>query len=377
MREDMLATVEAIHAAGLDAAAWPRALAAIQHAIGGRMASVEAFDRRTLQHREFLVHGMPPAGEIEYLDHYAAMNLRLPPLVTKKVGDIIHDYAILDAATMSRAPFYAEFLPRIGLRYFIAGTIANSAAEFAAVTVQRSAGQGHVGEDEIALMRRLLPHVRQAFDVARRIKGVTDASLDFEHALDWLADGVALIGPNGTVLFANEALQAIARRDDGIKLRKGSIDFAAAEQRGRFDTALAFAAGLNHGDVRAPVASDFTAPRASGRDPYLVSVRPLLDSSRARRATRAIAIVFVRDPLAPSAAAVGALCELFGLTDAEANLAQALQCGTTVTDYARIRGLSLNTVYTHLRRLREKTGSSRLPELIHKLNEFRLPARPE
>jgi DNA-binding CsgD family transcriptional regulator len=37
----------------------------------------------------------------------------------------------------------------------------------------------------------------------------------------------------------------------------------------------------------------------------------------------------------------------------------------------------LNTVYTHLRRLREKTGSNHLPELIHKLNELRLPLRAE
>jgi hypothetical protein len=53
------------------------------------------------------------------------------------------------------------------------------------------------------------------------------------------------------------------------------------------------------------------------------------------------------------------------------------QSGATVNDYARTRRLSLNTVYTHLRRLREKTGSNRLPELIHKLNELRLPLRAE
>jgi DNA-binding CsgD family transcriptional regulator len=71
------------------------------------------------------------------------------------------------------------------------------------------------------------------------------------------------------------------------------------------------------------------------------------------------------------------LRDLFGLTEAEAALAQAVHSGPTITDYARTRRLSLNTIYTHLRRLREKTGSSRLPELIHKLNEVRLPLRAE
>ena len=67
--------------------------------------------------------------------------------------------------------------------------------------------------------------------------------------------------------------------------------------------------------------------------------------------------------------------ELFGLTEAEAALAQALQSGVTLTEYARQRALSLNTVYTHLRRLREKTGRNRMAELIHRLNELRLPLR--
>jgi DNA-binding CsgD family transcriptional regulator len=89
----------------------------------------------------------------------------------------------------------------------------------------------------------------------------------------------------------------------------------------------------------------------------------------------AAAIVFVRDPLARNPAATDTLRELFGLTEAEAVLAQALQSGMTLFAYARRRALSLNTVYTHLRRLREKTGCSRMPELIHKLNELRVPLR--
>ena len=76
-------------------------------------------------------------------------------------------------------------------------------------------------------------------------------------------------------------------------------------------------------------------------------------------------------------AATITLRDLFGLTEAEAGLAQALQSGVALSDYAGGRALSLNTVYTHLRRLREKTGSSRMAELIHKLNGLRLPLRAD
>jgi len=226
-------------------------------------------------------------------------------------------------------------------------------------------------------MRQLVPHVRQAFDVAKRLKGASDTNTAFERTLDWLADGAALLGADGTVLFANEAFHAIARRNDGIRLRKGTIEFSASEVRDRLHAALAAVVRLTEGDVLAGTARDFIAPRRSGGEPYLVSVRALLVSEHTRQPQKCIAILFVRDPHARGALALVTLRELFGLTEAEANLAQALQSGTTVNDYSSKRGLSLNTVYTHLRRLREKTGSNRLPELIHKLNELRLPLRTE
>ena len=86
-------------------------------------------------------------------------------------------------------------------------------------------------------------------------------------------------------------------------------------------------------------------------------------------------IVFVRDPLTRSAAALRLLRELFGFTPAEAALAQALQRGVLPSAYARESGLSPNTVYTHLRRIKEKTGWTRTAELSRRLNALQVPSR--
>jgi DNA-binding CsgD family transcriptional regulator len=90
---------------------------------------------------------------------------------------------------------------------------------------------------------------------------------------------------------------------------------------------------------------------------------------------RAVAIVFVRDPLSRNPAAAQMLREVFGLTEAEAALAFALQAGIPIAAYARERDVSINTVYTHLRRLKDKTGCTRLSELIRKLNDLQVPLR--
>ncbi|MGA9279723.1 MAG: hypothetical protein WBW00_00265 [Pseudolabrys sp.] len=70
---------------------------------------------------------------------------------------------------MERDPFYAEFLPHMGLRYFTAAIFEHTPEKLAAVHVQRTRKQGHVDKREIAVMRRLCPHYHRAYATERRV----------------------------------------------------------------------------------------------------------------------------------------------------------------------------------------------------------------
>jgi PAS domain-containing protein/DNA-binding CsgD family transcriptional regulator len=376
-RGDLLATIEAIHAAGLDDACWPRALAAMREVVGGVGATFEVIDKSRSAHSAFHSVGIPPARQIEYADYYLAISPRVRTGLLTPTGHVSWDYQIIGEAAMRRDPFYADFLPQNGLRYFVAGTIRQTEEEFAVFGIQRSAKQGHVGKREIALMRQLVPHVQQAFDVARRLKNTGETHDVLERTLDCLADGVAVLRSDGTVIYANESFQAIARRSDGISIRKNAIEFTDSEARTKYKAAVAAVLKLRAGESDSPAGNDFMAARSVSGQSYLISIRPLLGVAARKQPSTALAIVFVRDPHARRVAATITLRDLFGLTEAEAGLAQALQSGVALSDYAGSRALSLNTVYTHLRRLREKTGSSRMAELIHKLNGLRLPLRAD
>src|SRR5882757_10756027 len=235
---DFLATIEAVHAAVLDSSQWPRALAAIAETLGGSAAMFEVFDKRAACHREWHGCGVPPATEIAYFEHYIADNPRWLFMPRQHTGDVSWDYQFIDEAGMNEAPFYAELLAQLDLRYFLSGVLVATADDYACISVQRSARLGHVQQNEISLMQRLLPHVQQAFDVARRLNGASDASKSFERAFDWIADGVAFVSAAGAVVYCNEALQAIVRRNDIVRLRKGAIEFMTVESRSRFDKAL-------------------------------------------------------------------------------------------------------------------------------------------
>ena len=189
------------------------------------------------------------------------------------------------------------------------------------------------------------------------------------RALDWCADGVALVKVDCTVSHANRAFASIARARDGIGTRKGVVEIADLQMRARLAAALG-AMLREHEPAGGSEPIDFQLPRPSGAPAYIISIRPLL-GAMPHDAKRPVAVLFVRDRDVRGAGDARMLRDLFGLTTAEANLALALQRGVSPNDYARAHRISINTVYTRLRRIKEKTACQRLPELICRLAELR------
>lgn len=373
--DQLLATIEAIHTAGVNADHWPAALAALTRLCGGVGATLEVFDKQSQRHNAFHAVDVPLDLEKAYLDYWAPRSPRVIHGQHMKPGEVGWDYQILDEAAMDRDGFYSELLPLTDFRYFVSATLANSPAEYAVVAVQRSRRQGHVDEDEIAMMRQLVPHLQQALDVSARLKGAVLAMEAFEQALDWLDDGAVLLRRDGSIVFCNERFRHIAEGRDGLWIEKGTVTFAANACRAHFARGLGALQRAHNGDAGALPPCDFTVPRPSGDPDYVVSLRAL--GRAMRRPQNAVAIVFVRDPVAGNAAAVRLLRELFGFTPAEANLAQALQSGVSPAAYAREYRLSPNTVYTHLRRLKDKTGWRRTAELTRRLRQLQVPSRSD
>jgi DNA-binding CsgD family transcriptional regulator len=370
----LIAAIEAAHAAALDETLWPEALGALAHLFGAVGATLEDFTKQPFGLRYLRVVGLPSRAESEYLAHYQYNNPRADYAFHNLSQPILCDYALTDERAMDRNAYYAKYLTSLDLRYFMSGQIMDTPDAQAIVSIQRSRRQGHVARSDTACMRRLLPHFRQAYDVSRRLRQSTVAVGAFEHLLDWLTDGVAIVRSDGRIVHANEAFLALARRSDAICIRRGVVELGSGRTGEQFANAVGALMRLRAGEVDAKAPVDFALPRGDGGTAYLVSVRPLPRSSGGI-GEEAAAIVFVHDPQARNAGTVPLMRGVFGFTDAEANLAEALRTGTSIGDYARERKLSLNTVYWHLRRIKEKTGCSRLPELISKLNDLRVPVR--
>lgn len=202
--------------------------------------------------------------------------------------------------------------------------------------------------------------------------GIADGLVE---ALDWLEQGIVLLGRDGRVLFASAVAHELLTAERGLAISGGVLQVRSSAE----------AATLRH--LVARCASDL----GEGHDASsLLSCRVgepalLLLVARAARLSAVVrpsgaAILFIVDPSRASRPSADHLRHHFGLTAAEAAVAVDVISGDGLKASARRLGMSLETARTHLRHIFGKTGVRRQAELVRLLlsarHTVREPRRP-
>jgi DNA-binding CsgD family transcriptional regulator len=309
-----------------------------------------------------------PVCERLYLTHYGAADLLREVWLNRfsRAGPeaVVTSEHIINPSQFKKTEYYNDFLRPNNLDHSFCGPIALGAHRSSVLTCLRSRKKGPFGEDAVALLRALLPHLQRAIQFRRKLSELESrerASLD---ALDRLNLGVVLLDRAGRILAANfEANQAF-RHDDGLRAGRDGIGADLPSENlalgSLIANAIKTAAGQGTG-------GSLAISRPSGKRSYALLVAPIARGAFSEDAGKPAAIVFITDPECKPEAAAGALARLYELTPAESRLAELLMEGETVVNAAGRLGVSHNTARTHLKRVFEKTWTQHQGELVRLL----------
>jgi DNA-binding CsgD family transcriptional regulator/PAS domain-containing protein len=370
----ILDLVKQVYGAALDDKTWPVVLDDLSDLFGGAGASFEIIEKKTHQ-PVFLRLGkkLSFVSSARYFDYYGPISPRVANSNERAAGQVMCDYMILTESEIDADECYTDFYAPMDFRYFISGHFLSSDSHAGVFAVQRSPAQGHVGDDEIALMGRVLPHIQQALDLNFRLSAARQQSRSLLDGFETLAEGVVVVDRKGAVLHANTAADRMFAANDGVAAAGSRLTFSDKAAVGRFESALKGRDGFDGEDLDAG-AEAFTARRPNHKPPYLVSVRYVFPGDdTVHWMDEPAALVFIRDPLEFSRLDADLLKQSYGLSPAEASIADALDRGLSIAGLAARRGVSVTTVRSQLYSLMQKLAVNRQTDLARLLSRYRTP----
>jgi DNA-binding CsgD family transcriptional regulator/PAS domain-containing protein len=362
--EQALALIGLIYDAAGNSSLWPRFLREFGKALRAPATNIFAQD---LDNHAFNVAaqvGIDPSYDDAYDRYYHTKNIYLiRGQHLLRSGNVVPSQSLCSDAEALRSEFYNEWIVPQKQSYGLIGVISRNRSLTSMAGAIRFRGMPPFGEEELALVRLLIPHLQRAVQLHRRIADIEARHRGASDALDRWQLGMVLVDACGRIVFMNRSASEIVRARDGLASEADGLHAALTHEtvalRGLIQGAMQTSAGLGLQSGGA-----ITLSRPSLKRPLNVLVTPLAPHDSLAAHKRAAAILFVRDPEACGDADQGVLQRFYGLTAAEAALAMLLIAGHNLASAADGLGVTMNTARTHLKRIFEKTGTKRQAELV-------------
>jgi DNA-binding CsgD family transcriptional regulator len=231
------------------------------------------------------------------------------------------------------------------------------------IAVYRREDGPEITEQQLGTADRLVPHLRRAIKIHGQLANIEHQQIALHEVIDRIPTGVIILDTRCRPIIVNRMAARILRAADGLSLEDGgprALDRESTHTlRGMIDSAINPAPG------RELAGGGFMAlPRASGLRAYPVLITPILGRTRHSTLADAAVVLFVSDPEFRDVSLTNVLTDVYGLTPAEAELAQLLAQGRSLEEAARQRHVTLNTARSQLKQVFAKTETNRQGELL-------------
>ena len=365
-RDHLLGLIQQLYAAPGTAGGWQTFLESLRCALDGSAASF--ISHRLNSHQGNITvnaHADPGALRL-YNEHWGAADpWAYSPKLERVSGQaVVVGDELLPHRDVQRTAYYQDFARRYDIVRTVAGMVEARPDVLSVISINGSERRGPFGEREVALLQPIVPHVRQALQLHRRLSAADAATDDFASVINTSRRAVFLIAAGGRIVFMNQAASALTAMRDGLTVERHELWASRIADTRRLRALIAAAIETAKG-TGIGAGGTLVLGRPSDKRPLIVLVCPV---ARQRAVVPGVesasAVVFVTDPDLSDVPDEGTLCALFGLTMAEAKLTCLLARGLTLQEAGDRLALRRETIRSRLKTIFEKTRTHRQADLV-------------
>jgi DNA-binding CsgD family transcriptional regulator len=232
------------------------------------------------------------------------------------------------------------------------------------VAATRTSKQKNFGADARQLLQQLSPHLQRAADLRSRLNAKEVIATGALELAGKLSIGCLVLNPLRQVLAVNAPASYFIEHTDGLRIDNNQLMIGGDVAFDALNQALDLAINAHAQNNVSHAAVSINWPKAQDKFAELI-VKPMFCSNVFNRGMQPAAMILFQDAaMVANESEEVLLREKFGLSRSEAVLGVLLARGHTLNEAAAIRGVSLNTIKTHLRSMYEKLGLHRRSQLI-------------
>ncbi len=280
----------------------------------------------------------------------------------------VSDADVISRDARKRHPLWNEFYDRSGLPHYCVSPLWRRGAAQLAVSLPRTAKQGPIAEGERRRFRRLAAYWREAAMLSHALKD--EGARLLAGALNGLSIAAVIVDGFGRVVSTTEAAEEIVRSGILLRLNQGWLAAALPAESAKLEAALHASIG---GPAQARCAACDIELRGSGGQMLCLRLSPLPRDNDIGFGAAAMVVVEPREPRRDTRPLDW---QRFGLTDAEAKIANSLFDGQPVESIARRRHVSLGTVRSQIKSVYSKAGVHSRIELMALRRARRIESAP-
>ena len=299
--------------------------------------------------------------EREYLEVYHPINEGIPRLRQLPDGHLVPIKDLYTAEELKTSRAYNEAYRRgqyqQGVNVRLAGP-GGSPMTWSLADPVASAGWG---SSQIAMVRRLTPHVRQFIRVRQALVRAQAGDTTVMALLETPRIGVVHLDRRGRILAVNDRARSLLRHGEGVSDADGVLQARAPDDQARLARLVAEALPTSSA---VPVSGSMLLGRAAGVPPLVVHVKPVGVPSPDYGARPVAALVLLVKPGGHLRLDPDVVTRTLGLTPAEGQVAVWLADGKSVRDIALTTGLTEGAIYWHLKQIYRKLPISRQVDLV-------------